>query len=500
MYNLKDMKTQILVVEPYDNLASLLDKIANAEAPRVILTMEALPGWMGDPTSIRLIARKAVGEGKQVGITLPDLGVRNIYEDAGIQAFEDLTSAQHDRWKDISPVRFIPNPGEKRKKPQDLSDRTVSAAQSLGVKIGLSILAFLSILAILAVYIPKANVTISLKKSTTLLEVPVEVSPQFSIVSLTGSIPAKIRTFNESNITTIPVSTRSMFPQSFATGEVVFSNLTNLEQAIPSGIQLSTASDPSVLFITQASSRLEGKSGAEVVVPVEALEAGESGNVSAGEITRINSILGTQIVVRNDLPIEGGTSAMVSVPGPIDRNSVRAQALQGSRSQTLKDAQASLLANEILVEQSYRVARTVLEKYYPESGKPGETISLEMAVETQVLVLKSDELAQYFNQVIGLSTANDETSIPVDGESLQLTCNSTGVLDQFSCTITGTKQTVKELSVHELRPFLWGRGQNQVRNILMDKYPQISEVTIDQYPSDWPWLPFLPNRLTVELH
>jgi hypothetical protein len=153
-----------------------------------------------------------------------------------------------------------------------------------------------------------------------------------------------------------------------------------------------------------------------------------------------------------------------------------------------------------MVEQSYRVVRTVLEEYYPETGKPGESISLELAVETHVLVLQSDELAQYFNQVTSLSTAKDEASIPVSGESLQLSCKSTDDLDKFSCTITGTKQTVKALSIDLIRPMIWGRNKNQVENILMNTYPQISEVTIDQYPSGWPWLPFIPNRLTVEIH
>jgi hypothetical protein len=499
MYNLMVMKIQILKIEPFDNLYSLLDRIANTDSGRFVLAAESLPDWLKNPVSIGLIGRRAYREGKKTGIILQDSSLKSVFEQNGIQVFDDETSALHDQWLDLSAVKYRKDSTLKHSRLSGRPEIPQPVVISKGGKAVMAGITLVILLAILALVLPSARVTITMKRVSTPLELPVQVSPVYPAVTLIGSIPATVQTFNVSQVSTIPVTGQVLFAKNFARGEVVFTNLTDQEQYIPAGIQVSTTDDDPVFFVTEAEARLEGKSGAELPVRIIAQTRGEAGNTPPGTITRINSIQGSQLTVRNDIPTTGGSAEMVDAASPVDRNTIRAKVLEELMRRTLDQARSSLQQGELLIPESYRVAEIQSEVYFPDIGQPGTTISLQMDASTQVLVVRESDLAEHFNQVAGLGLPGRYREIPVKGSDLSLSCRKSGRVDQLTCTLTGTRQITVAPTEEEILSLVWGRSQSQAEQSLLTAYPDIDQIRISQNLPGWPWLPFLPDRLNVEL-
>ncbi len=198
---------------------------------------------------------------------------------------------------------------------------------------------------------------------------------------------------------TNPVNKTTLIPVDHAQGTVIFTNMTDLSQVISEGTIVSTGGDKSIAYDTTGEAILEGKVGSEAEVPIKARIAGEAGNVDIGSIQQINSIQGTELKVRNDLPITGGLSRQVSSPDALDRNTIRAEVLEAIRQKVILQFEKSLESDQLLLEQSYLLQDILVEEYFPEVGKPGNTITLEMTVTTRIFSVSRNGLANYLNQV-----------------------------------------------------------------------------------------------------
>lgn len=93
-----------------------------------------------------------------------------------------------------------------------------------------------------------------------------------------------------------------------ASGVVTFSRTSNLSEtvSIPINTQISSVTDPPVLVQTAVGAFLEAGE-ISVTVPVQAVEAGPSGNLSAGTLNTLGSLIVGISSVTNQSPLSGGT-------------------------------------------------------------------------------------------------------------------------------------------------------------------------------------------------
>ncbi len=96
-------------------------------------------------------------------------------------------------------------------------------------------------------------------------------------------------------------------PDQPAQGAVVFTNRRAEAQDIPPGTMVATSTGSNVGFETIQPAFLPGGVGAQVTVPIRAVEPGPAGNVRAFTINTIEGSLGVSANVINPSGTSGGT-------------------------------------------------------------------------------------------------------------------------------------------------------------------------------------------------
>ncbi len=173
-----------------------------------------------------------------------------------------------------------------------------------------------------------------------------------------------------------------------ATGTVVFTNLTDQPLTVARHWVVSTAEG--VRFATVEEAVLPGQRGAQARVPVVALEAGERGNVAAGQIVRLErrlrsaeesdrltkaalvnesvrklleaeAKLPTQVAVTNPEPTRGGGERVVVAVTDQDRAAAEARALQRARREAEERLRQEQRAGELALSGTVEFALLTVE-------------------------------------------------------------------------------------------------------------------------------------------
>ncbi len=499
MYNRKDMKIQVIRIEPYDNISSLLDKVNLADAPCLVLDDTGSYQWLSKELALKQILRKGKHSGRQIGMITSNLETRSSCQDLEIQTFEDIAAANNGQWKDhttnslMRPIRT--NTEKKITKPKSIPETEISRP----VKLTASGIFFLVLVSFLVLVIPSSHIKLSLFRTQEHIAIPVQLSSDFSESTISGNVPASIHSEKITIIKTNPVTQTALIPIEYAQGSVIFTNMTDITQEIPFGTLVATGGVSSISFETMTEAILEGKVGSEVEVPVMAREAGEVGNVTIGEINQINSLQGTQMKVRNDIPLAGGLSRQVSSPGALDRNTIRAEVLETIRQKAIGQFGTSIEKDRILLEPSFMVEDILVEEYYPDEGRPGTSITLEMTVAVRMASVSRKGLADYLDQVNALSLSDGDEVAPTEGSGLALSCQADSDQDIYSCIINGEKETWKSIQDAELFTLLRGQPVSKAQELIDSRFPQVKSVEVEMNPNAWPWFPYLSSRIFVKL-
>ncbi|MGD8732809.1 MAG: hypothetical protein PVH92_13090, partial [Anaerolineales bacterium] len=102
------MKTQIIHLEPHDDLASVLDKLHWAKAKRLVLVWPGRNRVLTKYLELRLIQRTVERRGAEVGLVSLDPDVQAHAASLGIPVFEDLKSLHGEDWPEMSRAKALP--------------------------------------------------------------------------------------------------------------------------------------------------------------------------------------------------------------------------------------------------------------------------------------------------------------------------------------------------------------------------------------------------------
>ncbi|MCK5316254.1 MAG: hypothetical protein KAJ53_14065, partial [Anaerolineales bacterium] len=254
------MKTQIIQLEPHDDTISVRDKMGWSQTGRVMLVWPTRGHLMNRRLDLVLILRHSQTLGVQIALVTKDPEVRFQAHSLGIPVYKTVRKAQQARWRRPSKRKYIPSQEEEERRDRVLSVDQILAdpphrkreAPKLSppVRIGVFALGVLAVLAIAAVLLPSAEVSIVPETKRQEVSLTVSATESINKIKLTGILP--IRTINRivegrgSTQTTGEVN----IPTDFATGEVTFRNLTDQSITIPAGTVVSDA-DSSHRFSTE---------------------------------------------------------------------------------------------------------------------------------------------------------------------------------------------------------------------------------------------------------
>ncbi|MCK7480866.1 MAG: baseplate J/gp47 family protein [Candidatus Moduliflexus flocculans] len=236
-------------------------------------------------------------------------------------------------------------------------------------------------LALVALFLPRAQVLLKPVTKTQSVEIPVMASPSVERVFITGSIPAREKRILVEGTQQVTVTGEGVVPQSKAKGVAVFRNLTQSAVNIPIGTVVAAGE---VRFVTTELGVLNPGAGETVELKIEAVTGGLSGNLDAETINVVEGRLGLSLAVTNPEPTTGGR----------ERASVQATDADRARAKRLllrsleADARARLLddfaSDDVPFDKTFALVEILSEVYDPPPGAAGSQLTLTMQAEYSV--------------------------------------------------------------------------------------------------------------------
>ena len=342
-------ETQLLYLEPDDEITTVVRRLREADAPHVILVASGRTKATTSAVALRLLAQVAAEEGRQIAL-VADPAARALAADAGIAAYGSVAEASAEGaspapvplpasapihvvrgeptpatvdeplatlppaatpapvrgMEETQAVRLPPPPPARPRARPSPRDRRLRPSQAGVPLVVIAVLVALLVAAggAVATVMPAASITIQ-RQSAEVGPITYAVTPDVH--------PSDVEPL-ESTMQGEAAGQRTK--RTAASGIVTFINYSDENVFVPSGTVVSAGGE--ILFQTTANVEVPDSSiifGAGIAdAPVAAIETGGSGNVDSNAIDRIEDREidralrggGNERRVRNENPIEGG--------------------------------------------------------------------------------------------------------------------------------------------------------------------------------------------------
>ena len=493
------MKTQIITLETHDDLISVRDRLSWAKTPRILLVWPKFEKVTLRQVDLKILHRHASTLGAQLGLVSRARQVRADAEALGIPVFESTGEAQRVAWPKLRRRKW------RRKKPEkNLRDRrreqvltgqeTETWRTNPATRIGAFAAGVLSVLAIVALFIPRAQVSLNSVTKTQSVELAVNASPEIESVFITGSVPAREKRIVVDGFQTITVTGEGAVPQSKARGTVEFRNLTQQAVTIPAGTVVS-AND--IRFVTTEDGTLEAGVGKTVSLPIVAVDGGLAGNVEAETIRAIEGRLGLSLSATNPEPTRGGRELSSVQASDQDRTRVKRLLTKNLEEAAREKFLEELNSGDLLFANTMESTQILSEKYDPPPGGVGTKLTLSLQVEYTARYASASDLTEL--ATLAMNASLPSGFIPASG-AVTVKPLTNPFLDEdgtLHWNIHAEREIVQSFDAVYVTQLVQGLGIKKAQRSLDDNLPSASTPEIQLSPSWWRWVPLLPFRIEV---
>lgn len=506
------MKEQILVLDSHDDYYSARDKMGWLQTQRVVLVWpprgnRRTPPPLARPLDLVLLHRHAHRLGAQLALVAKDELIRENAAALGLATFDSLEATRRMRWRSrvpkVRPPRRHARPDTDaiRRRLYARRRATLSPRAALALQILVFTLGLAALFTLLFAVIPSATITLTPAAQPIAATVEVIADPNLQSSVIKQTIPARTVRVEVQSTQLIATTGVVEAPDRRARGTVIFSNIAGTPALIPQGTSVRTSTGTSVRFVTQQAVNLEGRIGATVEVPIEAVERGAAGNVAAGLINAIDGPLGTQLAVTNPAPTEGGTTQQRAAVAEADREKLRALLLAQLQLTAAEAVAAQLQPGEFLVSQTLTVTTVLAETYAHAVGEAADALSLTLRVAATGLAV--DE-----NDARNVAEAALRAQLPPGAAALagplRFERDSALTLDEAGrvrFTMRAEGSYLPQLDRDTARTLARSRRVDDAARALQAAFPLSAAPQITLSPAwlaQWyPYLPWLPIRIEV---
>ena len=490
------MKTTIITLESYDDLISVRDRMSWAKTPRILLVWPKFEKVTLRQVDLKVLQRHASSLGAQLGLVTRQRRVRADAEALGIPVFESTGKAQRVKWPRLKQRKLTRKAPDKtlREQREQIQVREAAWRANPVARIITFSVGVISVLALVALFIPRARVQLNPVTKTQSIMVPVTASTSTKSVFVTGSIPAHERSIVVEGTQRVTVTGEGVVPQSKAKGVVIFRNLTQSAVSVPIGT-IVTAGD--IRFATTELGVLNAGVGETVELKIEAVDGGLAGNLDAETINAVEGRLGLLLSVTNPEPTTGGRERASLQATDADRANAKKMLLKSLES----DAHGSLVdemkQGNVLFDKTFTLSQILLENYDPPAGTAGSQLTLTMQAEYTVQYADVSDLTELAALALNASLPSGYivVSNAVDVKSV----TDPVLLDDKSArwTIRAEREIVQQVNTARITQLIQGLGSSDAQSKLEDALPVVSAPKISLIPSWWPWVPIVPFRIEV---
>lgn len=493
------MKTQIITLESHDDLISVRDRMSWAKTPRILLVWPKYEKITLRQVDLKVLQRHALSLGAQLGLVTRTRRVREDAEALRIPVFESTGQAQRVAWPKPRRKKWAHRPPRKdlRAKREQVSAGEGAWRSHPAARVGAFAVGVFSVLALVALFIPRAQVRLHPQSQVQSIVLPVTASPSVTSVFITGSIPAREQRVIVNGTKTITVTGEGVIPQSKAKGLVIFRNLTQQAATVPAGTVVRTADAEAVRFVTTSDGELEAGIGKMTELPIEAVEGGLSGNVEVDTVVVVEGRLGLSLSVTNPEALKGGREIPSVQASDADRKHVKAELMKD-----LEEQARALLADEmeggdILFEDTFEVTQVLLEEYDPPPGAASAKLTLTMEVEFSVLYAAASDLTELAALALNASLPS---GFAAASEALTVKPVSQPTVDEDGSTrwtVRAERQIVQQFNAAQVTQMIQGIRSDRAQALLKQNLQLEDAPEVILSPAWWPWVPIVPFRISV---
>jgi hypothetical protein len=492
------MKTQLLALESHDDLVSVKDKMSWAKTPRILLIWPKGERIELRPLDLKMLQRHARSLGATLGLVARDPRIRREAAALGLPVFASPRAAQADLWTVPEKPLFRQPRHDDLRAMRDEAHPAQSHWQSnLFARVGFFALGVLSVLTLVLLFLPHAEITLSPESKVQSLPIPVVADPVIKSVFIAGSIPAHELTRETTGSQQILSTGRTAVPESEAKGVARFRNLTASKIQIPLGTVVQTLGASSIRFVTTQEAEVAAGVGKIVDVPIEAMGAGAGGNLNVDLIQAIEGPLGLSLAVTNPAPTSGGTENMVAAPSATDREHLHSLLLETLRSQVQLEMLASLPSGSVIFPDTVKDVIVLDEAYDPPAGEQGGVLTLKMRVKFVAQYASGNDLSALAALALSASLEDGFTAAPGQPKFSPLGAPVTDETGRTSFQLQVERRIYRTLETPRVLSLTQGRRVESASAWLVKSFPFSSPPQIRMTPSWWPWLPLAPFRIDV---
>ena len=493
------MKTKIITLESHDNLISVRDKLSWAKTPRILLVWPKYEDVTLRLLDLKVLQRHADSLGAQLGLVTRWNNVKRDAESLNIPVFDSTASAQKDLWAVSAPrKRRLPKPpqADLRKRRDEIRIQESAWMKSLVGRISLFTIGVISVLVLAGLFIPRAVVTLHPESKIVSAVIPVQASLTFNSVSLNGDLPAQEIFVTVDVEKTKTITSRIAIPKTKAKGFVQFQNLSSSEVTIPAGTIVAT--QDLIRFETLNRVLLTGGVNQIVEVPIQAVNAGEIGNVAAEKIISIEGPLGLLMKVANPESTMGGDDENAIGANETDRLDLREQVLNELNLIAEIEMRSQITEKDFLLLDTIELTEMLVEEFSPPENEASNSLTLKMQAEFSARYILA-------NDIQALTSSSLNASIPQGFVSLgEMTFDlfEPPVTDSEGVTrfqLQASQNTVKQVDVLQVFSLIRGHHLQNAKTELTDSFALREEPQISITPSWWNWMPLIPFNVSVEV-
>jgi hypothetical protein len=493
------MKTQLLVLEPHDDLVSVRDRMSWAKTPRILLIWSKGEGIALRPLDLKILQRHARAFGATLGLVTRDPRAQREAAALGLPVFESTRAAQQDDW---------PAPAKKslRRRPRRADLRALRDAArhpeafwrtSPVVRVGFFTLGVLAVLALAVLFLPRTEVVLSPESKIQSLTIPVVADPALDSVFIAGGIPARAMTREVAGSHEIPSTGETTIPESEAKGVARFRNLTSSAIQIPLGTVVQTLGSPPIRFVTTAPAEVPKGIGKTVDVPLESVDAGARGNLDVDLIQAIGGPLGLTLAVTNPAPATGGADRKVAAPSADDRERVRSALMASLRAQVREEMLDSLPSGGVIFPASVKDEQVFEETYDPPAGRTGGSLRLTLRVKFSAQYASGDDLLELATLALAAATEAGFSAAPDPVTFRLIGIPSTDAAGRTGFNLQVERRFLRTVDVRRVFSLVQGRRVDTALARLNDAFAFSSPPQIKMSPRWWPWISLAPFRIEV---
>jgi hypothetical protein len=488
------MKVQILQLDAHDDLASARDKLAWAQAQRVVLVWPDRARLLRKQLDLVLLRRQAARQGIELGLVTRDPVVLEHAATLGLPCFRSSTRLPEEIWKTARgghlalPAR--PEPRAAAARPPQIEPRTLPGWLRAAVLTLLGLV--LSAAAILL--LPGAVIAVHPGTNEQTLLVTFSLSPRVEAPDALGNVPARQVTVEESGTIRVTTTGETLVPGAAAAGEVVFTNLTDLPVIIPAGTGVLPAGRPDLRFVTAEEVSLPAGQGEAASTVVTAVHPGPDGNLPDGSINAIDGPLGLQASVTQPGPTTGGTQVERAAVSPADQTAALSLLTEQLLSQAASEIEASLSGDEALSATSLRVTRTPHREYDRTVGEAADSVGLRLTVEVAGLIYREQDVDAAAALVVAAQLPAGSAAVP---GSLEWSPAASAPPSPELLTARVRQLWFQPVAVDAVQRAVRGRRPAEAAANLASLPGQAQPAEVKLAPAWWPVVPWLDVRTRV---